>query len=152
MRHFAILFALLCLASPTHAVARNGNGVANGNVVSQADNGTGNGKGNGNAFGKAKPTDPDGLGDIDAGATLSPEGAAAASDQNLALKAVQQGDALPLSEIAKRVREQFGARVIDAHLVKQKTGLVYRLTILTDQGVTRKIEMDAKAGTTGGVD
>lgn len=158
MRQFAILFALLCLPNPALAGNANGNGTGGGegNVQSQINDGDGNanagGHGNGNSHGLDKQNVPLSADELGVGTALSPEGAAAASDQNLALKAVQQGNALPLSEIAKRVNKLFSARILDAHLVQQKGGLVYRLTILTDRGVSRKVDLDAKTGTTLGVD
>jgi len=147
MRQTALVLALLCIALPTHALAGNGNG-----HQSQSDSGSGggNGNGNGNAYGHEKHDDNGDGGSEGGTMVLSPEGAAAASDQNRALEAVQDGAAVPLSEIAKRVRLRFAARIIDAHLITHGAELVYRLTILTDRGVSKTIDVDAKAGTAAG--
>jgi len=137
MRHTALLFALLILNVPASAGAGN-NG--NGNQSLSA-------AGNGNGFGHDKT---DGGSSGNSNRVLSPEGAAAASDQNRALQAVKDGDALPLSEIAKRVRSLFGARLLDAQFVSRGTELIYRLTILTDLGVSTRIDLDAKTGMPAG--
>jgi len=170
MRHLASILMLVCLVLPSPAVAGNGNGKgqqsqsdgngngnANGNGNGNANgngNGNANGGDNGNAHGHGERGDDSGSASgsgSEVTTILSPEGAAAASDQNLALEAVQNGDALPLSEIVKRVRHLFAARVLDARVIARGPELVYRLTILTDQGVSRKVDIDAKAGVAIGV-
>ena len=141
MRYATLLFALLIATVPAYAgkgIASSGNGTGN-QPSSDAANG------NGFVHDKAD-SGPIGNGN----GVLSPEGAAAASDQNRALQAVKDGDALPLSEIAKRVRSLFGARLLDARLVYRGVQLIYRLTVLTDLGVSKRIDLDAKTGMPAG--
>jgi len=122
-----------------------------------AGNGNANGYDNGNAFGHDKGDRDEAAPAAGGSATgasspvgqtvLSPEGSVISSDQNIALDAVESGEALPLSDIVKRIRKAFSARVLDARLIERGARLIYRLTILTDAGVSKRVDLDAKAGT-----
>ena len=144
MRHAGLLVFLVIAICSTSACAGNGNaygydnGKAYGHDQSDSDKGASN-------YGWSGGSGATGSGSMPT--ILSPEGAASASDQNIARDAVEAGEALPLSEIAKRVRSLFSARVLDARLVERGKLLVYRLTILTDSGVSKQVDLDAKAGT-----
>ena len=152
-----IIIAVL-IASPTVlAVGPNGEGNGNGNQVQPDADGPGNGNGNqvqpgpsrpvngkggpgtGPGHDKGEPTKPD-------NAILSPEGALATTDQNLALHAVETGAAIPLGEIVRRLKGSLGGRVIDAQLVTLGNQLAYRLTTMSVQGVSILIVVDAKTG------
>lgn len=143
MRHARLIAALLVALASTSAYAGSGNGNGNANGY---DNGTAAGHDKGDRDEDA-PTAA-AASAVQAGTVvLSPEAAAAASDQNVALDAVQAGEALPLSDIVRRVRSMFSARLLDARLLERRSGLIYRLTILTDAGVSKRVDLDAKAGT-----
>lgn len=80
---------------------------------------------------------------------MSPEGQLAiGAEQNAARAAVDAGRALPLAEISARVTAVLGARLIDARLISTGGALVYRLVVLTSQGVSRRIYVDAQTGNT----
>lgn len=72
------------------------------------------------------------------------------SDQNGALKAVQSGAALPLSVIVDLAQKNWPGRVIDAKLVRFPAGLLYQLTILSDDGVSRRVYYDAHSARPAG--
>ena len=80
---------------------------------------------------------------------LSPEGqVTVGADQNIARDAVDAGRALPLADINTRIAATLGARVIDARLISAHGVLVYRLVVLSGQGVSRRIYVDARTGDT----
>lgn len=142
MRRLLVWLALAILISPSLG-AGNGNGNAgNGNAYGRENgNEPSNGKGNGNSQGENGEN-----GDIGGNQILSPEGLVTiAPDQNQAIDAVGSG-ALPLSDISDRAVAQWGGRVIDAKLLRRNGVLVYRLTMLTDQGVSRRVLYDARTG------
>ncbi len=134
----ALLLSLLLLA-PTGAVAGgsgNGNGNGNGNGQSNGNSGNGaanNGHGGGSGEGRES---------IDSSSPLAP----GVDDQNAALMALQSGAALPLSQIIPLASRQWGGKVIDATLVRAQDVLLYRLTIIDDQGVSRRVYCDARSG------
>lgn len=78
------------------------------------------------------------------GASVPPP--AATSDQNGALKAVQSGAALPLNIIVELAQKQGAGRVIEARLVRNHGQLLYQLTMLSDDGVSRRAYYDARSG------
>lgn len=127
----AIVFTLL-LAGSTLADADNSNKDHGKNTSNADGNGDGHsgGNGNGNANG-------------DGGGGKNPPDAAGTSDQNGALRAVQSGAALPLSVIVDLAQKNWPGRVIDAKLVRFPAGLLYQLTILSDDGVSRRVYYDA---------
>ena len=93
------------------------------------DNGGGsqNGNGNGNR------------GDADASKLST-------TDQNGALDAVKRGESLPLKEIVALAEAKWGGRAIDAALVNVRNRLLYRLTMLSDDGVSQRVYYDAQSG------
>lgn len=123
----AIVFTLLLAGS---AVAESDNAGKDHGKNSSDDGGHGHGnsgeKGSANRGGGANAPD-----------------ASHTSDQNGALKAVQSGAALPLSVIVDLAQKNWPGRVIDAKLVRFPAGLLYQLTILSDDGVSRRVYYDA---------
>jgi hypothetical protein len=106
---------------------------------SPKDPGPGN-PGKGKGPDQAPPAGPDAV-------VLSPEGSVTiGADQNVARDAVARGEALPLGRIADVLEAQFGLRVIDAKLLGAKSGLIYRLTVISQTGLTQRILVDAKSG------
>lgn len=80
---------------------------------------------------------------------MSPAGQLAiGAEQNAARAALDAGRALPLADISARVTAALGARLIDARLISTGGVLVYRLIVLTSQGVSRRIYVDARTGDT----
>jgi uncharacterized membrane protein YkoI len=144
MKRLLVCLALIFALAPSLAGAGNGNGNAGGN-----------GGGNGNAYGHDNGNNgngnPGGAGGgggagPDDGSLLSPGGMITlGTDQNQALDAFGSG-ALPLSDIADRAVARWGGRVIDAKLMKRGNALVYRLTVLSDAGVSRRVFYDARTG------
>jgi len=134
--------ATLCLAMMFGLLSTGadaGNGKAYG-----SDNGGGNrggdgGDGNGNAGGHDKGA---------AGVTVySPQGLVTiGAEQNIALDAVKSGDALPLDRIEPAALRRWGGRLIDARLIRVNDMLLYRLTILSDTGVSRRVYYNARTG------
>ena len=107
------------------------NAGGNGNA-----NGDGNGSANGNRNGNNSPqTEHAGSGS-----------ASSAPDQNTALDAVRDGAALPLGDIVALAHAKWGGRAIDAKLLKSRAGFVYQLTMLSDQGFSRRVYYDAASG------
>lgn len=85
----------------------------------------------------------------DPNAVLSPEGlVTVGADQNVALDAVRAGLALPLDHLLAVASGDWGGRIIDAKLLKSNRGFLYRLTVLTDAGVARRVFVDARTGRT----
>jgi len=143
MKPLLVCLVLVLTFSPSFAGAGNGNAGGNGN-----GNAYGHDNGN-NGVGSANSTQGDGHADggaSDDSSVLSPGGLVTlGTDQNQALDAIGSG-ALPLSEIADRAVAQWGGRVIDAKLVRRGTALVYRLTLLSDAGISRRVFYDARTG------
>ena len=78
---------------------------------------------------------------------LSPEGEVTiGSDQNIALDAVKAGLALPLIEIERRAIARWGGRILDARPYRVGNALLYRLTLISNQGVSRRVLVDARNG------
>lgn len=135
MKRLLVCLALVFVLTPSLAGAGNGKG--NGNAYGR-DNG------NGHAQNQVDGGDP--AGTVADDPVLSPGGLVTlGSDQNQALDAIGSG-ALPLSEISGRAVAQWGGRVIDAKLVTRDGTLVYRLTMLSDEGVSRRVFYDARSG------
>ena len=161
MRTAALCLALIFTLTATAAHAGNGNGNANGHDKQNADDGGGNGNGNngnGNANGGSNSNngngssngngEPNGHDKSPDTPTSTPDGlVTAGTDQNTALEAVKSGAALPLDRIEPTVMQQWGGRVIDARLLKIRGTLIYRLTIVSETGVSRRVYYDAKTGT-----
>jgi len=137
MKRLLVCLLLIFALAPSLAGAGNGKagGIGNGNAYGH-DNGN-----NAGGFGY----DPGG-GLANDGSVLSPGGMVTlGTDQNQALDAIGSG-ALALSELAGRAVAQWGGRVIDAKLMRRGGALVYRLTLLTDAGVSRRVLYDARTG------
>lgn len=144
------------LASPVAADPPAGKGPGSGQGKGPAGSGppgqpggnppgpAGNGPGGNGPPGQAPPApptppDPDGV--------LSPEGELTiGTDQNIALDAVKAGLALPLIEIERRAVARWGGRVLDARPYRIGSAMLYRLTLLSDQGVSRRVLVDAHNG------
>jgi len=143
MRSFVLTIVVVALLAPGLAVAANAN--ANNGNGNGAANGVGNagGVGLGNGGGKgAAVAAPEHGGGPAAGSVVPP--APATTDQDLALKAVKSGQAMPLSDVVKQAVARWGGRVIDARLVDTGSRLVYRLTLISDTGLSQRIFVDAK--------
>lgn len=116
------------------------------------DNGAGNGSANGNGATDGNPNDKGNgkpVPDKAAKAVGKPAAATAPStplDQDLALDAVARGEALPLARIVRLAQANWPGRVIDAQLVRVGGVLLYRLTLLSDDGVSRRVYCNAKSG------
>ena len=157
MKLAAVCITLIMVAATTAAEAGNGN--AYGHDKRNSDGGTGNnGNTNGNAGsssgnagdanGNANGQDQDKATDA---TVYSPEGLiTTGADQNIALDAVKSGDALPLDRIEPIALRQWGGRVIDAHLLKVRGTLLYKLTVISDVGVSRRVYYDARTGASVG--
>jgi hypothetical protein len=132
MKTLALIVTLFAMACSSIAYAQNGNGNgyghdkgAKGNEGAKANNGNGNGH----------PATSDAIG-------LSSPGDG--TEQDIALDAVKAGRALVLSEIARQAVARWGGRVIDAHLLSTGGRLFYRLTMVSESGVSRHFLVDAK--------
>jgi hypothetical protein len=133
---FALLLSLVLLAPLNAFAAGGGNGNGNGNGNANGDgngNGSNGNSGNGHAYGKDKGDD-------------GSDSSAILDDQNAALAAVQSGAALPLSQIIALATRRWGGHVIDAALVLAQGTLLYQLTMISDQGVSRRVFCDARSG------
>jgi hypothetical protein len=134
MRARAVIAGMLCVAIATsisYAGAR-GNGPDGSGPPGQAQQAS------------PAPSQPDPPGP---NTPLSPEGrVTSGADQNVARDAVDTGKALPLADIIRLVTTAPGSRVIDARLISNGRTLVYRLVMLSDSGVSRRIYVDARTG------
>jgi uncharacterized membrane protein YkoI len=155
MRPVLALLMIAALLGAGPALAGPGNG--NSDHTKQENNGNANGAGNGEANGADKGNG-NGNGAVGGAADSVVDGAEAAvsglgstdgtadADQNGALDAVKSGQALPLSEIIALAQRAWGGRVIDAKLVQARGNLLYRLTMLDDGGVSRRVYYQARTG------
>ena len=155
MKLAVLCVTLIMVAATTAAEAGNGNAYGhdkrnsdggtgnNGNTNGNAGSSSGNaGDANGNTNGQDKATDA---------TVYSPEGLiTTGADQNIALDAVKSGDALPLDRIEPIALRQWGGRVIDAHLLKVRGTLLYKLIVISDVGVSRRVYYDARTGASVG--
>src|SRR6185312_8056750 len=143
MKPLAILLALLLVATPDLALAANGNGNGSGN--GNTEHGQGQNNGDGATGGGAQSGGSDGS--DSSSAILSPEGEVTiGADQNIALDALKAGLALPLIEIERRAVARWGGRVLDARPYLVGNALLYRLTLISSQGVARRVLVDARNG------
>jgi len=67
-------------------------------------------------------------------------------DQDEAIDAVKRGRALPLEDIIKIAERSSGVDVIDAKLMHVQGILVYRLTVIADSGLTKRVFYYARSG------
>jgi uncharacterized membrane protein YkoI len=134
MKLAPVLFALIAAFISTGAGAVDGNGKAYGHE-------------RGNSGATSNGDDP-GSGETAPGVSVySPEGLVTiGADQNIALSAVTSGEALPLDRIEPIAIRQWGGRLIDAHLIRVNGTLLYRLTMVSDAGVSRRVYYDARTG------
>jgi hypothetical protein len=164
MKPLAILLALLLVATPDLALAANGNGNGNGQGNTGHGQGQNNGSppgqnsGNGNTENGQGQNNGDGAtgggaqsggsdGSDSSSAILSPEGEVTiGADQNIALDALKAGLALPLIESERRAVARWGGRVLDARPYLVGNALLYRLTLISSQGVARRVLVDARNG------
>ena len=154
MKIAPVLLLAASLLWTGEAIADPGNGPAqhdnNGNGPG-SDNGQGNGPGAGPPApgGPADPGNGNGPGN-GAGSIKPPAGPLPggpdSTDQNNALEAVKSGQALPLGSIVPLAETKWGGRVIDAELVRVQGTLLYRLTMLDDNGVSRRVYYQARTG------
>lgn len=85
-----------------------------------------------------------------AAAVLFLHGAAAADDHDEALRALQSGKIVALSEILKQVEQQFTGQIVKIELIKDKTpeeNFIYKVTLLTSAGDLIEVFFDARDGT-----
>jgi len=156
MKRRAVLIVglLALLASPAAAdpPAGKGPGTAQGNgpggngPPGQAGSNPPGPAGTGPA-GRTPPTPPSPPDAPDPDSVFSPEGEVTiGSDQNIALDAVKAGLALPLIEIERRAIARWGGRILDARPYRVGNALLYRLTLISNQGVSRRVLVDARNG------
>lgn len=69
-----------------------------------------------------------------------------ALDQSDALRAVQNGMAMPFRTALKKVASEYGGSVIDVTLQSTGRRLEYRFKLRTDRGTVRTVRMDARTG------
>ncbi len=149
MKTVLVLLLVAGLLAPGQAFADPGN--VNSDHSQHSNNGNTNGAGNGNANGadKGNGNSNGALGGGSVSITVPDAGSTPTSsttDQNNALEAVKSGKAMPLSDIVARAEAKWGGRVIDAKLVQAKGVLVYRLTMLSDAGLSRRVYYEALSG------
>jgi hypothetical protein len=138
------LAALFCapgaLAASEHANANSQGNASEGN--GNSGNGQGNsGQGNGN---NAR----DGS-DGESPAAAAPHTgtpAAASTDQDAALDAVENGEAVPLATIVSDVKQTSGGEVLDAHQVTARGFLLYEIKVLEPGGRVKNVYYYAKSG------
>lgn len=69
-----------------------------------------------------------------------------ARDHDRARRAVEAGDALPLSRMLERVEADFTGRLVEVELEKDDGRWIYELELLTPQGHVIELTYDAKTG------
>ena len=148
---------------PESSRQSDGNGGGNGNGTSSSngsgnsnaggnDNGNSGGNGNSNGNGNAGGNSNNGNSSAPGQATetSAPAGTLDAPpqlvDQDEALAAVKSREALPLSRIVAIAAAAWPGHVIDAKLLRFRGALLYRLTLLTDDGVSRRVYYHADTG------
>jgi uncharacterized membrane protein YkoI len=68
------------------------------------------------------------------------------NDQDLALEALQRGEALSLSEVLARVEPKLGGEVIGVTFQRDRQRWVYEFTLVMPNGVMGHLLVDAKSG------
>lgn len=68
------------------------------------------------------------------------------SDHDVALTAVEQREALPLSRIMSIARGAVPGEIIEVELDRDNGRLIYAVKILTSTGRVREVELDARSG------
>lgn len=130
-----MLVVAILWAAPSLADFENSNKDHTKHESNAGGNGNGNGRTNGNSASANGGT-----------SASSSAQSSAIPDQNMALDAVSGGTALPLGQIIALAKGRWGGRAIDAKLLNVHSRLVYQLTMLSDQGVSRKVYYDAASG------
>ena len=68
-------------------------------------------------------------------------------DQDEALRLRQSGEVLSFQAILRQAEERYpGARLLEAELEDDDGELIYEIELLTDDGVVRELEIDARTG------
>ena len=68
-------------------------------------------------------------------------------DQDEALRLRQSGEVLSFQAILRQAEERYpGARLLEAELDDDDGELIYEIELLTDDGVVRELEIDARTG------
>jgi len=68
-------------------------------------------------------------------------------DQDEALRLRQSGEVLSFQAILRQADERYpGARLLEAELDDDDGELIYDIELLTDEGVVRELEIDARSG------
>jgi hypothetical protein len=68
------------------------------------------------------------------------------SEQDRARHAVSTGNAMPLKDALKRLREKQSGKVIDVALRKEGKRFVYSFKVKSESGSVRRVTMDAATG------
>lgn len=134
--------ALIGASSESVAQGKSGGKGKSGNKGGNSGN-AGN-SGNGNSGNASKPGNSS-----KAGASTSnvaPNTADDVLDQDAALHAVEQGDALPLRTLLPEIERRYRGDVIDAVLRKKGRKLVYTLKVLSPDGRVFVVAVDAATG------
>ncbi|WP_215779806.1 PepSY domain-containing protein [Paludibacterium sp. B53371] len=69
------------------------------------------------------------------------------TEQDVARKAVQAGEILPLEKVMKVVQQAFPGAVLEVELDRQEQLWVYEIKLLQDNGVVRKVRYNARTAT-----
>jgi uncharacterized membrane protein YkoI len=68
------------------------------------------------------------------------------NDQDLALEALQHGEALSLSEVLARVEPQLGGEIVGVAFRRDHQRWVYEFRLVTPDGGIGRVLVDAKSG------
>jgi hypothetical protein len=129
-----IVGGLCLILSSGPALAQNGNGPANNNGNGNPNPGSGNDNGNPNGNSSDNNTPPSLALPTPSvsvpAATRPPPSSSTASDQDVALKAVEDARALPFETISNVVHETNAGEIIDARLLTVEGFLLYEVKVL----------------------
>jgi uncharacterized membrane protein YkoI len=75
-----------------------------------------------------------------------PVGAGGENDQDLALEALQHGQALSLSEVLARVEPQLGGEIVRVAFQRDHQRWVYEFRLVMPDGGIGRVLVDAKSG------
>lgn len=67
-------------------------------------------------------------------------------DHDQALRLLQEGSILPLTEIAARVKTRVPGKVLEVELEREDGAYVYEFKILRPNGLVQEVEADAATG------
>lgn len=67
-------------------------------------------------------------------------------DHDRARRLKEAGDILPLERILEEARKIHPGHILEAELEAERSGYVYEVEMLDDQGLVQKLEFDAKTG------